>query len=407
MANKITVGQVLGEDMQKRTVSCQWHYLRCAKNECVHIYQSILPLCKKYGCMKWLEFWNNRQVHFVPAFHGFGYPGLNLAKADQSTMRQKQLTLVDAAFDDVIRQMQQDKIYQLTLQNEVKGLGCQTKTINDIYQEGEEAQKQHALRYAKTLQDFMKNQGKLWNEMPNIPCSQDASAFHPDEDAKHKFISDSNDDKKGYKKQGKKQGKKGQKRKVQKDATTEDNVKKTKQGRGKGRGKTSTRVQPSSTSSSSHAAQEQGTSTLTSSQAVQGQGTSTLTSSQAVQGQTGQSSPYGPQVPNACEAENINNEVPTVILYYKLMHLCYPEKCRKEWNPQFTRHLHNMLFCMKTFRRYYNKQGKLVIPKVCMNAYFCFRSLDFLKLVHNGIDYCDLYMGNYYFKQLTQKMLPY
>ena len=59
----------------------------------------------------------------------------------QSTMRQKQLTLVDAAFDDVIQQVQQDKIYQLTLQNEVKGLGQQTKTISQIYQEGEEAQK--------------------------------------------------------------------------------------------------------------------------------------------------------------------------------------------------------------------------------------------------------------------------
>ena len=55
---------------------------------------------------------------------------------------------------------------------------------------------------------------------------------------------------------------------------------------------------------------------------------------------------------------------------------------------------------MKTFRTYYNKQGKLVIPKVHMNAYFCFRSLDCLQLVHGSIDYCDLYMGNYYFNQL-------
>ena len=65
--------------------------------------------------MKWLEFWHDRWAHFVLAFHGFGYPGLNLAKAGQSTMRQKQLTLVDAVFDDVIQQMQLDKIYQLTL----------------------------------------------------------------------------------------------------------------------------------------------------------------------------------------------------------------------------------------------------------------------------------------------------
>ena len=52
--------------------------------------------------MKWLEFWHDRWAHFVLEFRGFGYPGLNLAKARQSTMRQKQLTLVDAAFDDVI-----------------------------------------------------------------------------------------------------------------------------------------------------------------------------------------------------------------------------------------------------------------------------------------------------------------
>ena len=42
--------------------------------------------------------------------------------------------------------MQQDKIYQLTLQNEVKGLGWQTKSFCEIYQEGEEAKKQCALQ---------------------------------------------------------------------------------------------------------------------------------------------------------------------------------------------------------------------------------------------------------------------
>ena len=246
----------------------------------------------------------------------------------------------------------------------------------------------------------MKNKGNIWNEVLNISSAHDPSAFHPDEDAKHKYISNSDDDQKGNKKQGKKQG---QKAKAQaKDVASEDNVKKTKQGRGKGRGKTSNHVQPSSAPSFSQATQGQGTSTPTSSQAEQGQGTSTPTSSQAAQGQTGQSSPCGPQVPDAYEAEMFNNKVPTVILYHRSMHLCYPEKCR-EWNPRFMRHPHNMLFLMKTFRRYYNKQGKLVIPKVSMNVHFCFRSLDCLELVHDGINYCYLYMRNYYFNQLTQE----
>ena len=215
--------------------------------------------------MKWLEVWHNRRAHFVLALHGFWYPGLNLSEAGQSTMRQKQLTLVDTAFDDVIRQMQQDKIYQLTLQNEVKGLGHQTKSISEIYWEGEEAQKQCALRYVKTLGEFVKNKGNIWNEVLNIPSAHNPSAFHPDEDAKHKYISDSDDDQKG-----KKQGKQGQKRKAQtKHAASEDNVKKTKQGRRKGRGKTSNHVQPSSAPSSSQAAEGQGTSTPTSSHAEQ------------------------------------------------------------------------------------------------------------------------------------------
>ena len=109
----------------------------------------------------------------------------------------------------------------------------------------------------------MKNKGNIWNEVLNIPSAQNPSAFHPDEDAKHKYISDSDDDQKG----NKKQGKQGQKRKANtKDAASEDNVKKTKQGRGKGRGKTSTHIQPSSATSSSWAVQRQGTSTLTSRQ---------------------------------------------------------------------------------------------------------------------------------------------
>ena len=91
--------------------------------EYVRIYQSILPICKKYGCLQWLEFGHDRRTHFVPAFCGFGFPGLNLMEAGECTMCNKMLTLVDATFDNIIKQMQQDKIYSVTLQNEGKGLG--------------------------------------------------------------------------------------------------------------------------------------------------------------------------------------------------------------------------------------------------------------------------------------------
>ena len=55
--------------------------------------------------------------------------------------------------------MQQDKMHQLTLQNEVKGLDQQTKSVSEIYWEGEEAQKQQAL-YVKILKRICEKQRK-------------------------------------------------------------------------------------------------------------------------------------------------------------------------------------------------------------------------------------------------------
>ena len=134
----------------------------------------------------------------MPAFRGFGFPGLNLTEAGQSTMCKKMLTLVDATFDDVIKQMQQDKIYSMTLQNEVKGLGRQRKTMTEIYQEGEEEQKQRALRYVQTLQHVMKSKSHLWNEIKAGTYSKssvlDPTAFYPNEHAKHKYVSESDDE---------------------------------------------------------------------------------------------------------------------------------------------------------------------------------------------------------------------
>ena len=37
--------------------------------------------------------------------------------------------------------------------------------MTEIYQEGEEEQKRHALRYVQTLQHVMKSKSHLWNEI--------------------------------------------------------------------------------------------------------------------------------------------------------------------------------------------------------------------------------------------------
>ena len=41
-ANKRAVGNVLGEDMRQRAVSCQWHFLRCAKKVYKIVYKIVM-----------------------------------------------------------------------------------------------------------------------------------------------------------------------------------------------------------------------------------------------------------------------------------------------------------------------------------------------------------------------------
>ena len=53
-------------------------------------------ICQKFKTTKWLDFWHERHAHYMPRFHGYGYPSLNLAEPRQSFMRTKRMTLVGA-----------------------------------------------------------------------------------------------------------------------------------------------------------------------------------------------------------------------------------------------------------------------------------------------------------------------
>ena len=176
-ANKNAVGNVFGEDLQK-TRSCQWHYLRCAHKQSYRIIDNAMKerflqltnsmvkdavtktlyiqyckelytICQKFKTTKWLDFWHERCAHYVPGFCRYGYLGLNLAEPGQSSMRTKRMTIVDAAFDDILKQMHQDELYAATLWNEVDGVGHQSKTVMQIMVECEAEQKKRALLYIK------------------------------------------------------------------------------------------------------------------------------------------------------------------------------------------------------------------------------------------------------------------
>ena len=148
-ANKRAVGNVLGEDMRQRTVSCQWHFLRCAKKVLHRIdiqdHDDFMKLCnllvknavtknayKEYhiklemicicnNVKSWINFWHKRCFHFVSTFRGFFMPEVNLAEAGQAGMRCQQshklLALVDAAYKDISAQMWQDELYRATIEN--------------------------------------------------------------------------------------------------------------------------------------------------------------------------------------------------------------------------------------------------------------------------------------------------
>ena len=97
------------------------------KNLYIQYYKELYTICQKFKTTKWLDFWHERRAHYVPGFHGYGYPSLNLAEPRQSSMRTKRMTLVDAAFNDILKQMHQDELY--AVHNEVDGVGCQSKTV--------------------------------------------------------------------------------------------------------------------------------------------------------------------------------------------------------------------------------------------------------------------------------------
>ena len=144
-ANKNAVRAILCEEMACRTLSCIWHYLRCAHRQslkfpkvqqktfldmakslakdavttaqCNDILAKLRMMCTSSWQMKWLCFWHNRCKHFVPAFRGFFLPYMNIVESGQSSMsvqqlHRKLLSLVDAVYKDILKQMHMDAMHK-------------------------------------------------------------------------------------------------------------------------------------------------------------------------------------------------------------------------------------------------------------------------------------------------------
>ena len=128
-ANFHGIKVVFGKAGVLRTAVCQWHFKRCAcANTLKHVpdeyeesykkhvndlcvapteaeYQCIITalrfICEECNCPGWLDWWEARRIHLIPAYRGFSIPMLNMAEIGQSMLRDdRPLMLIDAAYLD-------------------------------------------------------------------------------------------------------------------------------------------------------------------------------------------------------------------------------------------------------------------------------------------------------------------
>ena len=111
---------------------------------------------------------------------------------------------------------------------------------------------------------------------------------------------------------------------------------------------------------------------------------------------------YGPLVPDTIEKALVETEVPNIVMYNNRIQGWYYEKCRHKWDPTFMIPSNNMLFRMKTYRKYTRKSvGIRVKNTYKSNAFYCLETLECVCRVNKGACQNYIYMSNFYFQSLT------
>ena len=150
--------------------------------------QKLKEMCTTNSCMKWLKFLHERHEHFVPAYHGFFLPSLNIAESGLSGMRAQQphgkmLSLVDATHKDISKQMCQDATFKVVTRNQPVDMG---KSLNllDLQLYARSEQEKCVPILAQNL-----DEGNQWLEESAL--ENDTTREHnvlPTENSLHKFI---------------------------------------------------------------------------------------------------------------------------------------------------------------------------------------------------------------------------
>ena len=207
-ANKNAIKEVYGMKGLNKTVTCQYHFLKCAKAKQRHVKEkwrkSFYKLCKRMvkaptrseyealsnlikkicdesGLLEWFMWWDDRKFHIIPAFRGFNLSGLNLAESGQSGMKpktRKKLKLIDAAYKDCSQMLRQDETYRAYIGNISKEIG-KGLNMRQIQERDRRAQEERAKSYSRALFTGDVNAETDDDENGNQPCL-------PQDRAKHK-----------------------------------------------------------------------------------------------------------------------------------------------------------------------------------------------------------------------------
>ena len=147
------IKSMYGMEFLGRTVTCQFHFKNCAKNqmksininiheqqtfkelcgklcytytkhEYTNVSNALENLCQQNNIENWWLWWAVRQFHIVPALCGFNIIRLNLAETGHSTIKTRCLMpLTIAAWRDICLMMLQDWDYEAHISNTAKVSG--------------------------------------------------------------------------------------------------------------------------------------------------------------------------------------------------------------------------------------------------------------------------------------------
>ena len=155
---------VFGSDVLDKVSTCQWHFIRCAWRQLVHIRHSdqasfreavrgickaktaydyelvaamLDDICERNHVTRWWNWWKVHRYHLVPALRGWGWTGTNWADIGQSHMKKNhRIWILDALWEDILHAIVEEADWLNFMKNKGKvlrrGPTLLAKRLNEV-----------------------------------------------------------------------------------------------------------------------------------------------------------------------------------------------------------------------------------------------------------------------------------